>query len=175
MRTLSAPAALLALTLTACGTGGAGDPVGPSAAGLARVEHANADTKSMHIHGNMEATETGTPQPGTPIVVRRLEGEGIASHLGRFTTVGNITLNLATASGTGTVSYTAANGDVLNGTSIGQAVITAGIATVTETVTIIGGTGRFAGATGTFTVVRRVVAATGSSSGTIDGTITLPN
>lgn len=173
MRTLSAPAALLALALAACGTDASRDPVAPSAPGLARG--ADADTKSMHIQGTMEATEWGTPQPGTPIVLRRLEGEGIASHLGRFTTVASITLNLATATGSGTVTYTAANGDMLSGTATGQAVIAAGIATVTETVTITGGTGRFAGATGTFTVVRRVVQATGFSSGTLDGTITLPN
>lgn len=175
MRTLSAPAALLAVALTACSTDTTRDPVAPSGTVLSRVDHADADTKSMHIHGNMEATEWGTPQPGSPIVLRRLEGEGTASHLGRFTTVANITLNLATATGSGTVTYTAANGDMLSGTATGQAVIAAGIATVTETVTITGGTGRFAGAAGTFTVVRRVVQATGFSSGTIDGTITLPN
>jgi hypothetical protein len=41
-------------------------------------------------------------------------------------------------------------------------------------VTITDGTGRFAGAAGTLTVVRRVVQATGVSSGTVEGTITLP-
>ena len=174
MRTLTASAALIALALTACGTDATRDPVGPSAPVHARGDQVDADTKSKHIHGTIEATETGAPQPGTPIVVRRLEGEGTASHLGRFTTVGIITLNLATASGTGTVTYTAANGDMLTGTATGQAVVGGGFADVTETVTITGGTGRFAGAAGTFTVVRRVVQATGVSSGTIDGTITLP-
>ena len=174
MRTLSTPAALLALALAACGADATGDPIAPSAPVLARGAHAEADAKTKQIHGTMQATETGAPQPGTPIVVRRLEGEGVASHLGRFTTLGIITLNLATASGTGTVTYTAANGDVLGGTATGQAVVGGGFATVTETVTITGGTGRFAGATGTFTVVRRIVQATGISTGTIDGTITLP-
>lgn len=174
MRTLSAPAALLALALTACSTDATRDPVAPSVLVLDRADDADAHTKSMHIQGTMEATESGTPQPGNPIVLRRLEGQGNASHLGRFTTVANITLNLATATGSGTVTYTAANGDMLSGTAVGQAVIGAGFATVTETVTITGGTGRFAGATGTFTVVRRIVQATGISSGTIDGTVTLP-
>ena len=174
MRTLSAPATLLALALTACSTDPTRDPVAPSAPAASRVDLADVGTKSMHIHGTMEATESGAPQPGSPIVMRRLEGEGNASHLGRFTTVANITLNLATATGSGTVTYTAANGDMLSGTAVGQAVVGAGFATVTETVTITGGTGRFAGATGTFTVVRRIVQATGISSGTLDGTITLP-
>ena len=173
MRTLSASAALLALALAACGTDATRDPIAPSTAVLVRGDQADVDPKTKHIVGTIEATETGVPQPGTPIVVRRLEGEGTASHLGRFTTVGVITLNLATASGTGIVTYTAANGDVLTGTATGQAVVGGGFATVTETVTITGGTGRFAGATGTFTVVRRIVQATGISSGTIDGRITL--
>jgi hypothetical protein len=103
-----------------------------------------------------------------------LEGEGTASHLGRFTVVADFTLNLAAFTASGRVTYTAANGDVLTGTATGRAAVGGGIATVTETVTITGGTGRFAGATGTLTVVRRVVQATGVSSGTIDGTITLP-
>ena len=106
--------------------------------------------------------------------MRHLEGEGTASHLGRFTVVGDFTLNLATASGGGTGAYTAANGDAFTVASTGQAVLAAGIATVTEHVTITGGTGRFAGATGTLTVIRRIVQATGISTGTIDGTIRLP-
>src|SRR5688500_529135 len=166
MRTLSTPAALLALALTACGTDATRDPVGPSAMLLVGIDQADRGTKLMHVHGTMEATETGMPQPGTPIVLRRLEGEGHASHLGRYTRLPDITLNLATATGSGTVTYTAANGDMLSGPATGQAVIAAGFATVTEAVTITGGTGRFAGATGTFTVVRRVVQATGMSSGT---------
>ena len=173
MRTPSAPAALLVLALAACGTDATPGPIAPSAA-VARGDQADAGTRTKQVHGTLDATEWGAPQPGNPIVVRHLEGEGIASHLGRFTTVGVLTLNLATASGTGTVTYTAANGDMLTGTATGQAVVGGGFATVTETVTITGGTGRFDGATGTFTVVRRIVQATGVSSGTIDGTITLP-
>ena len=172
MRTPIAPAALLALALAACdATPG---PRAPSAPAVVRGDQADADARTKHVHGTLAATEWGVPQPGSPILVRHLEGEGIASHLGRFTTTGVLTLNLATATGTGTVSYTAANGDMLTGTAIGQAVLGGGFAVVTETVTITGGTGRFDGATGTLTVVRRVVQATGVSTGTIDGTITLP-
>lgn len=174
MRTCSATALLLAVALTACGTGTTPDATAPAAAALVRGDRADDGTQSKAIHGTLEATESGTPQPGTPIVVRRLEGTGTASHLGRFTTVGVITLNLATASGTGTVTYTAANGDMLSGTATGQAVVGGGFATVTETVTITGGTGRFAGATGTLTVVRRIVQATGVSTGTLDGAISIP-
>lgn len=174
MRTHTAPAVLLVLALAACGTDATRDPIAPSAPALARGDQAGAGTKTKRIHGTMEATETGTPEPGNPIVVRYLEGEGVATHLGRFTTASVITLNLATASGTGVVTYTAANGDELTGTATGQAVVGGGFATVTETITITGGTGRFAGATGTITRVRRIVQATGFSTGTLDGTIALP-
>lgn len=171
MRTPIARTVLLTLTLAACSSGTPADLVSPAVSSFARS--ANADTKLIHIRGELEAMETTLPGSGFPILNRRLEGTGTASHLGRFTLVGNITLNLLLASGTGTGSYTAANGDVLTVTSVGQASIAAGIATVTETVTVTGGTGRFDGATGTLIVVRRVVQATGVSSGTIDGTITI--
>jgi hypothetical protein len=167
--------ALAALALAAaCSPDAARNPVAPSAPSLARGGHADAATKAKRIHGTLDATETGAPVPGTPLLVRRLVGEGTASRLGRFTVVADFTLNLATASGSGRVTYAAANGDLLTGTVTGRAVVSAGIAVVTETVTITRGTGRFAGATGTLTVVRRVVQATGVSSGTVEGTITLP-
>lgn len=173
MRTPTALTLLLVLAAAGCTPDGVASPLESSPAVLAQQADANAHASTKRIHGILEATETGAPVPGTPIVIRRLVGEGTASHLGRFTVVGDITLNLATASGTGTGAYTAANGDVLTVTSVGQAVVAAGIATVTETATITGGTGRFAGATGTLTVVRRVVQATGTSTGTIEGTVTL--
>jgi hypothetical protein len=176
MRAPTAPAVLLVLTvaLAGCSPDAARDPLAPSGPSLSASARPETATKVKRIHGTLEAFESGMPQPGTPIVVRRLVGEGTASHLGRFTVVADLTLNLATASGTGTGTYTAANGDVLTTTATGRAVLAGGIATVTEAVTITGGTGRFAGATGSLTVVRRIVQATGISTGTIDGEITLP-
>ena len=174
MRAPTISAVLLALAVVGCSPDADRNPLAPAEPSLARGGHADAATHAKRIHGTLDARETGTPQPGTPIVVRHLEGEGTASHLGRFTVVADFTLNLATASGGGTATYTAANGDVLTATVTGQAVVGGGMAVVTETVTITGGTGRFAGATGTLTVVRRVVQATGVSSGTIEGTITVP-
>jgi hypothetical protein len=166
--------ALAALAIAACGPDAARDPLAPTAPRLARGDHADA-AKAKRIHGTLDAEETGVFQPGPPPrSVRHLEGRGTASHLGRFTLVADFTLNLATAAASGSVTLTAANGDVLTGTSTGRAVVGGGIAAVTETVAVTGGTGRFAGATGTLTVLRRVVQATGVSSGTVEGTITLP-
>lgn len=173
MRTSIASAVLLVVATVGCRPEAAVMPLETSPSLLAQHGGAADQGTTRRIHGTLETMESGVPVPGTPIVIRHLEGEGTASHLGKFTVVGEITLNLATASGTGTGTYTAANGDELTVTSVGSAVLAGGIATVTETVTVTGGTGRFAGASGTLTVIRRVVQATGASSGTIDGTITL--
>lgn len=170
LRPLTVPVVLLALA--ACGSDAARTPVGPSAPTFAKGSHGDVAAKAKHIHGTLlQAIEVGSPPP---ISVRHLEGEGTASHLGRFTVVADFTVNLVTLTGSGSVAFTAANGDVLTGTVTGVAVVSGGIAAVTETVTITGGTGRFVGATGTLTVTRHVVLATGVSSGTIDGTIMLP-
>ena len=48
------------------------------------------------------------------------------------------------------------------------------VITIVEMYTITGGTGRFAGATGNFTVERVLNQATGVSSGTIIGNIVIP-
>lgn len=179
MRAPIAPALLRSLALFAsgaCSPGAAPGPVAPSTPSLVSrgaADAADAAMKSKHVHGTLEAMEAGALQPGTTLVVRRLVGEGTASHLGRFTVAGSFTRNLATATGGGSATYTAANGDAFTGTVTGRAVVAAGIATVTEAVAITGGTGRFAGAAGTLTVVRRVVHATAALAGTIDGTITL--
>ena len=45
---------------------------------------------------------------------------------------------------------------------------------IVETYTITNGTGRFAGASGGFTVVRLVNRTTGVTSGTFDGNIVIP-
>ena len=79
--------------------------------------------------------------------------EGTATHLGRFT--GNVTAEVnPDNTATGTFTFTAANGDQLSGTFVGEGVfIPPNTARITEVATIENGTGRFAGATGTFTMV----------------------
>lgn len=181
MRAATSTLALLTLTLplaalapAACSHDPATHPLAPAESLLAVRGQANAATQAKRIHGTLEATEAGVLQPGATLIARRLEGAGTASHLGRYRLSADFTLNLATATAAGSVTLTAANGDLLTGTSAGRAAVGSGIAAVTETVTITSGTGRFSGATGTLTILRRVVQATLVSSGTIDGTIMLP-
>jgi hypothetical protein len=165
---------LAALALAACNPDTARHPLAPAAPNLAAGGHADAADKAKRIRGTIDAEEQGSRRPGTALIDTHLKGEGTASHLGRYTLVADFTVNLSTAAGSGRFTLTAANGDMLTGTETGQAEVAAGIAQVTETATITGGTGRFAGATGTLTIRRRVVQATGASSGTVEGTITIP-
>ena len=95
--------------------------------------------------------------------------EGTATHLGRFT--GTLTAEVtAENTSTGTFNFTAANGDQLSGTFVGieGVFIPPNTARITEVATIENGTGRFAGATGTFTMVRfdTIDFATGKATGT---------
>ena len=72
----------------------------------------------------------------------------------------------------GTTTFVAANGDTLlatvagHGTRIGPTVLS-----IVEVYTITGGTGRFADATGTFTLENTLEQTTGVSSGTFSGAI----
>ena len=67
----------------------------------------------------------------------------------------------------------AANGDSIVTSSIGNnpGLCANGDVHLVETNTIIGGTGRYAGARGSFTLDRCLNAVTGETSGTISGTI----
>jgi hypothetical protein len=80
-------------------------------------------------------------------------GTGVATHMGQLS-LKNI-LTLSTLTGTG--HWVAHNGDSIDTTFAALADVTTaslGYITVTETHTITGGTGRFAGIQGTFTLER---------------------
>jgi hypothetical protein len=85
-------------------------------------------------------------------------------------------LNIPTLSSIVSATLVAADGSSIFGAGTGQGTPTAtpGIVSIVETYTITGGTGRFAGAKGNFTVERVINRATLLTSGTISGTILLP-
>jgi hypothetical protein len=100
--------------------------------------------------------------------------EGTATHLGRYTATFTAVVTLATGTATGTYVFTAANGDTLAATFTGVGVPAGpGAADITETATVTGGTGRFATASGTFIIRRVLQQATGGSTGSIEGRISL--
>ncbi len=108
----------------------------------------NHHKKTVPLKGKMTLIVKGNTVSGT----------GTATHIGRFTIVepnnsiernadGSLTI-------TGTAIITAANGDEIFATHSGEVkFLDNGMAQVTAEFTITGGTGRFAGATGSFEVL----------------------
>lgn len=106
------------------------------------------------------ATGTIVPSAGCPAgtVLVSLEGGGTATHVGRYTISNSHCLDLATGVFTGgTFVKTAASGDQLVGTYAGGGTVVVAPAppdfigrfAVTGTLLFTGGTGRYAGASGT--------------------------
>ena len=120
--------------------------------------------------GKLDAVETS--QFAFPIASIDREGTGTATYLGKYTEHVTQQVNVLTMSSTGASTFTAANGDTLTASITGQATPTSpGVLSIAEVYTITGGTGRFAGATGTFTLESTLNLATGVSSGTFSGAI----
>ena len=87
------------------------------------------------------------------------DGEGVATHLGEYTTSleGTATITPTGVFGSGTQTIVAANGDELTGTYTLSTPGAPGVAHTTTIVsTITGGTGRFSDASGTVTTVVEV-------------------
>ena len=126
------------------------------------------------FRGSMSGTATVTPI-NPPIVSVLLETSGTASQLGRFTLEAPHIVNQATLTAVGTYVFTAADGSTLTATLSGSASMVApGVLAIAETGTITGGTGRFAGATGSFSTERTFFPATGQTHGSFQGWISTP-
>ena len=122
--------------------------------------------------GTFTAVETS--QLVFPILSVNREGTGTATYLGKYTEHATFQVDVRTGSATGTATFTAANGDTLTASVVGQATpTTPGMISVVEVYTITGGTGRFVHTTGTFTLHSTANQATGVSSGTLSGSIVL--
>ena len=130
-----------------------------------------AAEKQVPFRGSIQAVETFDVQ--FPTLFAHGSGTGRATHLGRFAVTYEFEINIPAATGTGPAHFVAANGDSLFTEVTGQANPTGDpdFSFIVETHTITGGTGRFAGATGSFTVERLISLATGITSGSFDGTI----
>jgi hypothetical protein len=135
----------------------------PSAAAATDAKAASA----LPFKGTLEGTEL------IEGAAHHIDATGNATQLGLFTLASDFTVNETTATGSGTAVWTARNGDQILTSETGAAVVTFPIVTVSETYTMTGGTGRFAGATGTFTVERTINLLTHITSGSFTGTINL--
>jgi hypothetical protein len=122
------------------------------------------------LKGEFDGTATVTPMD-PPFAQVNVSATGQATHLGRFTLAIPHVVNFATQSATGTMTLTGANGDALIASFTGHSQINGSLVTIVETATVTGGTGRFADASGSFTVNRLFDRATGLTQGTLEGTI----
>ena len=185
MKGTSAVTALFA-ALLCVGCSDRGSPAGPSSVradslptNSAAGQPASQEPQSRHspaatvpFKGTLEGSQTTTPlEP--PLAFSVVSATGTATHLGRFTLEIPHTVNFATATGDGTYTFTAANGDTLTADFTGEAQV-GPIISIEEHATITGGTGRFAGATGTFTAHRLYDPVNGTTTGSFEGTISAP-
>ncbi|HJP89273.1 MAG TPA: hypothetical protein VJ850_09590 [Candidatus Limnocylindrales bacterium] len=132
-------------------------------------------TDQVPFKGTLAGTAIVTPI-NPPIVQVTITATGNATQLGRFTLVAPHTVNQATLTAVGNYYLTAANGDTITATLEGtaQMIDPPNVIATSETGVITGGTGRFAGATGTFHVDRIFNRETGVTTGTFEGWISVP-
>ena len=137
-----------------------------------------AAAQRVPFKGSMQGIDVDEFLSSTTVLVTTT-GTGIGTHLGQFSFTQQVTVNLTAATSAGSAHWVAANGDSIDSTSVVSAVPGPVVYTVTEIHAITGGTGRFSGAQGSFTVHRTHVVApsddgTHVTFGWFEGTITSP-
>ena len=137
---------------------------GPAAAG-----------EQVPFKGSLAGDVTITPLD-PPFLSVLVDATGNATQLGQFTLTIPHIVNPANGTAIGSYEFTAANGDTLFADFTGQATPTAtpGVLYIEETATITGGTGRFADATGSFTVERLFDTIALTTTGSFEGTVSSP-
>ena len=154
--------------LAACSGPAAPSGVAPVAAA---VEATANGTANAPFKGSFEGSQTVTAST-PPLANVVMHGEGTGTLVGRFEIALPHTVNFATASASGTATIVAADGSRIIASFTGQAQV-GPIVTIVEQATITGGTGRFANASGSFTIRRTYVPATGVTTGSFEGTLEL--
>lgn len=153
------------------------------ASSLGLPAHAAA-AEEVPFKGRLEAVFSVTPLDPLQIFVQVQCTQCEATHLGKFTLIMPHTVQLVppadptlppTATARGNIVLTAANGDTVTANFVGQAFLPSPvIADIVEIAVITGGTGRFAGATGSLRLQRTANLATLETTGSIEGTISAP-
>ena len=143
---------------------------------LAGPVAATGKEKQVPFRGRLEGNVASVTPLEPPLVAVTLEGEGHATQLGHFDVSSSIVANEADGTAVGTYEFTAANGDTLTAdyTESFTPTDVPGVFSDVITATITGGTGRFAGATGSFVSDRAADHVTGIVSDTFEGTISTP-
>jgi hypothetical protein len=135
----------------------------------------------LPFKGSLEGTLVSRTPVNPPVVFDIFEITGNSTQLGQFEMLIEVVVDFGTrpVTGAGTITFTAANGDTLVADTSGfSALVVPGLVLITEHSIIDPdrSTGRFAGATGTFTIERLADAATGVNGvtvGSFEGTISL--
>ena len=133
-----------------------------------------AAAEQVPFGGKLEGDTTLTPAP--PLLLEDIEAMGAATQLGHFMLDVRLVVDPATRTAIGVYKFTAANGDTLYAEFTGQATPTEipGVLYIVEMANITGGTGRFAGATGSFIAERWSNPIAGMTVGYFEGTIATP-
>jgi len=130
----------------------------------------------MPFKGRLTGSWTLTfDPPPSPVFTVVFDGNGNGTQLGHFAFHTVHRVNTADGTAAGSYEFTSASGDTLTGDFSGASgpSDTPNVFAIVETVTITGGTGRFADATGHFVIERLVDFTTSTSEGTFDGIILL--
>lgn len=138
-----------------------------------------AEQKQLVVMGELHGQEIDTLQGGPPPTTISVDGSvmGQATQIGRFTLAYQVVVSLPAGNSAGQAILTAPNGDMIFTTIVGQGISvpnTATLNTVMEVNAITRGTGRFEGVAGYLIVYRLIDLATGLTSGSVIGTLTLP-
>jgi hypothetical protein len=166
----------LCMFAAACSGRGADSPLAPSAAtGQGSTQARNGTDLPFQGSFTLKTHAIETP----PILRIFGDEEGTATHLGHFTATSLDVVDQTTNTATGTFDFIAANGDRIHTTTVGveNSFTPPNVSHVMLNATIVDGTGRFAGASGSFTIqmVQTIdfSAATPTRSGSVDGRINL--
>jgi hypothetical protein len=162
---------LLALVNAGCGADHITSST-PNAVAATGTSAASRAVAATHVSGSCETTPIAPPVVVFPILRQEDTGVCQLSHLGRTVLHATRVVNLANGTQTAQITYTAANGDVLRATAVGSSSPPGPTSFLfTGTTTIVGGTGRFANATGVLQAEGEVNLITANASIAYDGWI----
>jgi len=145
-------------------------------AGVSRTQAVGGT--ELPFQGSFTQQSHSAFEPPITLVITGTEG-GTATDLGRFTATSEDRVNTTNNTSAGSFNFIAANGDQLRTTTVGaeNEFIPPNVSKVTLAATIVGGTGRFAAASGhltiRFTQTIDFAANSAVGSGTIEGRLSL--
>jgi hypothetical protein len=159
--------ALLGSAIVACT-----DPSPTSPVASARSVVLQRSGTARPLTGSCTLTFTPSPPPPPAVVHQTDVGTCQLSHLGLTNFYGEQDIDRVAGTQSGWRTFTAANGDQLYVTHVGtSAPAGPGLVSFVAQMTITGGTGRFAGASGTARAIGLANLITRTTTATFDGTI----